>query len=147
MNDDELKDLESELRCFEPLPVSTELRARVARGLQTDKSPEPARRDRSRRFFSMALFAVAAVILVAIGFVVYQRPSDNENARPAPNPERIVQVDDLATDESDSIPPSIWAYRIAAVDSPQQLDLLLDQHARALLPPDEGLVCASGMIP
>ena len=136
---DRLKDLESEMQSFQPASVSPELRDRVARELQSPAVVQTVSPDHRNSRRNLVWWAAAAVILVAVGIVVFQRSGNLEDHRPGPRPPQLAQGNDDPS-VNDSAQPTLWGYRLAMADSPQRLDALLDQHASALLPPAENPV-------
>jgi hypothetical protein len=147
MSDDKRNDLEAELRNLAPLPASADLRDRIAQELDADLAPQPVPEMPDTRGRRAIWLAAALVFLVAVGLVLWRRTVRDEQPGPQPGPRMVVQDVDTRQDMPDSPPPTLWAYRLAAAESPQQLDLLLDQHARVLLLPDDDLMCARDQIP
>jgi len=147
MNNDKWDDLEAELRNFAPLPASTELRDRIAQELHADLAPQPVQKVPDVRRSRANWLAAALVLVVAVGLVLWRNLVRDEQPGPRPDSRMVVQDVDTRQDTADSPPPTLWAYRLAAAESPQQLDLLLDQHARVLLLPDDDLMCARDQIP
>ena len=147
MNDDKWNDLEAELRNLAPLPASDELRDRIAQKLDADLAPQPVQDVPDARGNRAIWLAAALVLMVAVGLVLWRKMVRDEQPSPQPDPHMVVQDVDTRQDMADSPSPTLWAYRLAAAESPQRLDLLLDQHARVLLMPDDDLMCARDQIP
>jgi len=148
MNDNELDDFEAVLKALAPLPASTELRDRVKREVEAENALPTIPRVPTRGLASPLWMTVAAAMLVAIGIGLWHRFSRDHNGFPRPDSEIVVEPSETPQETgNDSPPPTLWAYRLAAVDSPRQLDRLLDQHARTLLPRDDDLLSAREQIP
>jgi hypothetical protein len=110
---DELDELEAELKSLAPCALSEPLKARIAaRLVQQDR--KSAIWQRAAYVASVACIA-AVLTLSALRFEPRTRPSQLAH-------KSVVQPR-----------PTIWNYR-AAMASPERLDELLESHAQTLLP-------------
>ena len=147
MNDD-LNDLEAELRSFRPAPVSSELRDRVASQLERTEDMQPVRRHRWQRWSAPALQAAAALILLAFVSAWLYMTFLRNDQEPSPQAPPKIAVQDPPAEDIQAPPrPTRWAYQLAAADSPEELDALLDQHAAVLLPRSPNLDLTDVMLP
>ena len=145
---EELNDLESELRSYRPAPVSPGLRGRVASELERTGDIQPARRHRPQRWPRLAWLAAAAVVLAAAGLAWFHMFGGRNDQGPRPQAPPRIAVEDAPSEDSQIPPrPTRWAYQLAAADSPERLDELLDQHASLLLPPSPDLDLAGVLAP
>lgn len=151
MNDD-LDELEDQLRQFRPAEVSNELRQRVARDLAECSEAEVVRLAGQSRVRSLLtpwrLVATAAAVLFVIATIAGLRLLDRvdgviaDQRQQAPDQavDEIPQPPDVVPHQFEpSPPPTMLAYRLASADSVDRLDMLLDRHARVLLSPSEGV--------
>jgi hypothetical protein len=111
---DELDELEAELKNFAPREIPRELKARIGERL-VQQNQKSAVWQRAAYVASVACVA-AALTLSALRFEPRVKPAQ------------------LAQAHSSQTRPTLWNYR-AAIATPETLDEMLDSHAQTLLPP------------
>ena len=149
MNDD-LNELEDQLRQFRPAEVSNELRQRVARDLAELAEAEGVRLTGPPRVRSLStpwlMVATAAAVLFVLAAIAGLRLLDRvggdiANQReqaPARAVDHFPEPPDVVPNQFEPPPPpTMLAYRLASADSADRLDTLLNRHARVLLPPTD----------
>jgi hypothetical protein len=122
---------EAELSALRPHEVSPALRRRVASGL----SGPPPRRD-PRRWLPVLAGGLAAACLAS---VLFSWGGGEVGPGPITDPPRPTP----AVDADDST-PMLLAYQRALTSSPEDLDALLDKHARVSPGPRPGLLPIRG---
>ena len=112
----------------------------MAEALSTQVDAAPATGVARQRLPYVIWMAVAASVLLAVGLIAY-RQFGGDHVGPQPEPRQIAEDNEVSHDEV--VPaPSLWAYRVAMADSPQQLDEMLDLHAATLLTPEADMMGA-----
>jgi hypothetical protein len=99
---------------------------KLAKRQRPDQRPEPAERTSPRAATWLIAAAVAASIIAA---VVYLRPVDDSREVVQQKP-RVIQEEDPFDTEWVNESPTLWAYHQTAQQSPEDLDDLLETHAR-----------------
>jgi hypothetical protein len=116
--------LERELAALRPIEPSPQLRARLAQ--QLDEEARPASRAQPLR--GMAWLAAAGGALAAsVAIYALFRGADGPPTAPAPIDFRTESTTAAAFDAA---LPSLWSYRRALDRSADDVDALLDRHAR-----------------
>src|SRR5262249_2288947 len=126
MNQDQLeREIEERLRCLHPAAPSREFFQ--ALGRQIESLPTPVH-SRAPARLAMAATSLAACLVIGVLWPTFPRRVAHTEGTPKTANFDATELCRL---------PSVLAYRTRATQSIQDLDRLLDEHARSLFPPAE----------
>ncbi len=147
MNED-LQELEEQLRSFRPRPASSDLRDRIAKDLAPTGDVQPTGRLRRHFLRTAMLLAAAAIVILALGLLWRENSASRVPPGPGPMDEPFIAGEDSPSEDlPPPLRPTVRAYQLALADSPDQLDALLDQHAALLLPSTPELQRPGSLLP
>lgn len=145
---DEFRDLEERLKKLSPSPMPPELGHRIERSAERTVGVA-----RSRPRGKISVLSIATALIVVLGVLIWYRIAADKAADdagplsvkqsivevPTPSENRPIPDQQELSADSVSTLPTAQSYRNVFRESPDQLETLLEVHARTLLSPSPRL--------